>query len=335
MDQRKQYPSSVDVARRAGVSQSAVSRAFTRNGSISAETRAKVLAAADELGYRPSAIPRIMLTHRSRLVAVAAGGMYNPINSQVLEQFSRGLQERGYQLILVHVESGESLEAAMPRLASYRIDAIFVARGVLTEKTAVSLADYRVPIVAFHTPVTNAWVSSVCMDNVAAGRLMADHFAARGARRCAFAGGPHPSTGDRLRGFREALAAHGLDEPVTTECPFTYEAGREAAGRLLAQGTPPDAVFCGNDLVAIGFCDGARAMGCRVPEDILVGGFDDIPEAAWDRYSITSIGQTRPTMVEASLDILERIADAARELPARITVPVRLVERRSTGRISG
>ena len=331
MVRRKQFASSIDVARLAGVSQSAVSRTFTRNGSISAATRAKVLAAAAELGYRPSAIPRIMLTDRSWLVAVATGGMYNPINSRILEQFTRGLQAMGYQLILVHVEAGDSLEAAMPRLASYRVDAIFVARGVLDETAAAALAAYRIPIIAFHTPVGNDWVSSVCTDNVAAGRLMADHFAERGARRCAFAGGPHPSTFARLRGFSAGLRARELPAPAVTECAFTYEAGREAAVRLLSGGSRLDAVFCGNDLVAIGFIDAARRMGRRVPADVLVAGFDDIPEAGWDSYAVTTIGEAEPTMVEASLDLLGRIDDASLGWPMNVTVPVRLMVRESTG----
>jgi DNA-binding LacI/PurR family transcriptional regulator len=330
MNEQKKFPSSVDVARRAGVSQSAVSRAFSSNGSVSEKTRAKILAAADELGYQPSAIPRIMLTHRSHLVAVATGGMYNPFNSQVLEQFARSLQDMGYQMILVHVEAGDSIEAAMPRLASYRVDAIFVARGVLNEQAAASLANHRIPIIAFHTPVANEWVSSVCTDNIAAGRMMADHFADLGARRCAFLGGPHPSTTDRLHGFREALVSRRLAEPVVLHCPFTYEAGEEGARQLLRAETPPDAVFCANDLVAIGFIYAARQMGYRVPDDVMVSGFDDIPEASWSGNSVTTIGQLSPTMVEMSLDILGRIRDSSLVQPVQAVVPVRLIERKST-----
>ena len=110
----KKYPSSTDVARFAGVSQSAVSRTFKPGASVSKETRQKILAAAEELGYQPSLIPRIMLTHRSYLVAIVVGGMYNPFYSTILEQFLVSLQEAGKQALLVHVNSGHSLEPIVP-----------------------------------------------------------------------------------------------------------------------------------------------------------------------------------------------------------------------------
>lgn len=332
--QKKKFPSSIDVARRAGVSQSAVSRAFSDKASISAKTRSKVVAAAEELGYQPSAIPRIMLTHRSHLVAIATGGMYNPFQSRVLEQFTRGLNEMGYQLILVHVDAGDTLEAAMPRLASYRVDAIFVARGVLDEATAAPLASYRIPVIAFHTPLTNEWVSSVCVDNVAGGRLMAAHFAERGARRPAFAGGPFLTSIERLKGFREELLKRGLPEPQVTPCAFTYEAGYDAATHLLGLPERPDAVFCANDLAAIGFIDRTRQLGLRVPEDVMVAGVDDIPEASWIGNSVTTIRESSPGLVEASLGILRGIGETAIKLPVQVTVPVQLVERTSTRRRS-
>jgi DNA-binding LacI/PurR family transcriptional regulator len=332
MNVQKKFPSSVDVARRAGVSQSAVSRAFAEKASISSKTRAKVFAAAAELGYRPSAIPRIMLTHRSHLVAIATGGMYNPFQSRILELFTRGLNAMGYQLILVHVEAGDSLEAAMPQLASYRVDAVLVARGVLDEQSAAAVASYRIPIVAFHTPVSNPFVSSVCVDSISAGRQMAAHFAARGARRCAFVGGPFRTTTDRLAGFRAVLAERGLAEPIAVPSAFTYEGGRGAAQRLLAATPAPDAVFCANDLVAIGFIDVARQLGLRVPEDVMVAGFDDIPEANWSSHSITSFSESGVSMVEASLDILKQIGEATAQLPVQVVLPVRLIERNSTRR---
>ena len=112
--------------------------------------------------------------------------------------------------------------------------------------------------------------------------------------------------------------------------PRVLPTQREAAGRLLAGGSPLDAVFCANDLVAFGVIDAFRAMGRHVPGDMMVAGFDDIPEAGWDSYGITTIGESHPTMVEASLDILRRIDDAALSWPIGVTVPIRLIQRQST-----
>lgn len=327
----KKFPSSIDVARRAGVSQSAVSRTFG-TGSVSEATSLKVRAAAAELGYQPSAIPRIMLTHRSYLVAVAIGGMYNPFNSSILELFSRRLQGLGYQMLLVHVDDSSSLEAAMPKLSSYRVDAVFIARGVLNEASAASLAQYRIPIVAFHTPIEHDGVSSVCTDNFTAGQAMADHFHSKGARRCAFVGGSHGTTADRQRGFASNLSLHGLRPPAVVDSPFTYEGGRQVGQALLTAPNPPDAIFCGNDLIAIGCLDTARELGLDVPGDVMIAGFDDIPEAGWYGNSLTTFAQSDPNMVDASIRILQDLAEAKTMKSSRTVVPVKLIERSTTNR---
>jgi len=335
MNEPKKFPSSVDVARRAGVSQSAVSRTFATNGIVSEKTRAKVLAAAEELGYRPSVIPRIMLTHRSFLVAIAIGGMYNPFNSSVLETFARKLQAIGYQVMLVPVEHGESLESVMPTLTGYRVDAIFVARGVLDEQSAASLAEYRIPIVAFHTPLQNEWVSSVCWDNLDAGRQMAELFHKRGTRQAAFISGPPQVTSamERWKGFRAGLLGLGHHDPLLFHASFTYEGGVEATERLLAQPVSIDAIFCSNDLAAIGCMDTLRERGLRIPADVMIAGFDDIPEASWKGNDLTTFGQSEVSMVDASLAILAEVNEAGQKFNGTVvTIPVRLIERYSTKR---
>lgn len=333
MNEPKKFPSSVDVARRAGVSQSAVSRTFATNGSVSEKTRAKVLAAAEELGYRPSVIPRIMLTHRSFLVAIAIGGMYNPFNSSVLETFARKLQAIGYQVMLVQVEHGESLESVMPTLTGYRVDAIFVARGVLDEQSAASLAEFRIPIIAFHTPLRNEWVSSVCWDNLDAGRQLAELFHRRRIQQAAFISGPPQATSamERWEGFRTRLLELGHREPLLFHATFTYEGGAEATERLLAQHLSVDAVFCSNDLAAIGCMDTLREHGLSIPDDVMVAGFDDIPEASWKGNDLTTFGQGDVSMVDASLAILADVVEAGQHVNGTIvTVPVTLIERGST-----
>lgn len=140
MTSRKRYSSSIDVAQLAGVSQSAVSRTYREGASVSEETRRKVLEAATALDYRPSMIPRIMLTHRSYLVAVVVGGLYNPFYANVLEIFSARLQEAGYLVLLIHTDSGHTLDDIIPRLSSYRVDAIVSALAVMSGAAAQDLA---------------------------------------------------------------------------------------------------------------------------------------------------------------------------------------------------
>ena len=261
MSHRKRYASSTDVARLAGVSQSAVSRVYRPDASVSPEMRRKVLAAAAELDYRPSAIPRIMLTHRSNLVAIVIGGMYNPFYATVLERFTVRLQEAGHQVLLVHVDSGHSLDAAIPRLASYRVDAIVSALSVLLPRSAEELARFRIPVVSFNTAVNNEWVSSVCCDNVGAGRDMADHLLARGASRFGYIAGPagSPANQERLAGFRARLAERGVTHIETSGTAFDYPTGYAPAIEMFDRPDRPDAVFCANDPLAMG----AIGSSCR------------------------------------------------------------------------
>lgn len=335
MAPHRKFSSSTDVARLAGVSQSQVSRTFRADGSVSEKTRAKVLAAAAALDYRPSVIPRIMLTQRSGLVAIAVGGMTNPFNAAALERLTAGLQAEGWQALLVHVDSGHSLDGAIPKLAGYRVDAVISALAVLSREAADALARNRIPVVSFNTVEVNAWVSSVSSDNAAAGRSVAELFLARGARHLGFVPGPPDSPAGLARwaGFRDSVLAAGLPEPaVLAGGDFTYEAGRRAVLAARRAGALPEALFGANDLIALGAIDGLRQdLGLDVPGDVMVAGFDDIPPSAWEGYDLTTAAQNIPAMVEAALAILgAATASPARDHAARVVVPARLVERGST-----
>jgi DNA-binding LacI/PurR family transcriptional regulator len=330
------YASSIDVARLAGVSQSAVSRTYKPGGSVSAETRRKVLAAAEQLGYRPSLIPQIMLNHRSYLVAIVIGGMYNPFYSAVLEEFTVKLQAVGHQVLLVHVDSGHSLDAIIPRLASYRVDAIVSALSILSPQAADELARVKIPVITFNTPVKNEWVSSVSCDNAGAARQLAELFIRRGATRFGYITGPagSPANEERFAGFKSVLADHGITDPRIAAADFRYEGGKQAALSFFDGGSPPDAIFCANDLLAMGAIDVIRkTVGLRVPEDVMIAGFDDIPAAAWLAYDLTTVVQDAPLMVDAALRIvLSSTASHASPGEIRIVIPARLVERGSTRR---
>ena len=232
----KKYASSVDVARLAGVSQSAVSRTYTGVTYVSEQTRRRVLEAARKLDYRPSMIPRIMSTHRSNLVAIVMGGFYNPFYTMVLEQFTVKLQESGHQVLLVHVESGHALDDVIPRLASYRVDAIVSALAVLSPNAADALAKLRVPVISFNTALRNEWVSPVSCDNVGAARAIAELLVERGARSFGFISGPttsHASAG-REKGFTERLRELTQAPVRIARADYRYEGGFAAALDMFA-----------------------------------------------------------------------------------------------------
>ena len=339
MTKIRRYASSTDVARLAGVSQSAVSRTYRPGASVSAETRRKVTEAAAALDYHPSLIPQIMLTHRSRLVGVVVGGLDNPFYATVLERFAARLQALDYQVLLMHTDSSHSLDGIIPRLASYRVDAIVSALPVTTAASAEALARFRVPVVSFNTSVSNAWLSSICSDNVGAGRLMADHLLSRGGHEFGFIAGPSSSQAsqDRLRGFRDRLLEADIARVHVVEATYEYDGGRRAALALLdgiGGGVAPDALFCANDLMAMGAIDALRSCRqLRVPDDIMVAGFDDIPAAGWSAYNLTTVAQQADLMVEQAIDILGAAIARHGESPSSlVTFPAAVVARGSTDR---
>ncbi len=311
MKRDKPYASSTDVARLAGVSQSAVSRTYKPGASVSPETRKKVMAAAEELGYRPSFIPSIMLSHRSRLVAVVIGGLYNPFYSTVLETFSQRLQDEGWRVLLVHANSGHTFDDIVPMLAGYRVDAIVSALAVLSQEAAEQLSQLRVPVISFNTPFSDGWVHSINCDNIGGSRAMAEHFIERGATKFGYITGPTDSQAniDRKLGFFCAIEEAGLDQPLILEGNFRYESGYQAIKKLHdTNGSTkvlPDAIFCANDLIALGAMDALRhEFQINVPGDILIGGYDNIAEAGWASYNLTTLVHDGQQMVERAIEIL-------------------------------
>jgi DNA-binding LacI/PurR family transcriptional regulator len=334
----KKYASSIDVARLAGVSQSAVSRTFTVGASVSPQTRKKVLKAAAALGYQPSMIPRIMLTHRSSLIAIAIGGMYNPYYAGVVELFTREIQKKGNSVLLFGVDHNEYIDEIVPVILGYRVDGLISALSILSPEAAESCAKQNVPVVLLNGKVRNDWVSSVCCDNVAGGRAVASLFIARGARHFGFIAGKPDNLAneDRLAGYFGRLVEEGVRDLSMAYGGYRYEGGFKACRELMAASPRPDAIFCANDLMAIGAMEAIRgALSLRIPEDVMVAGFDDIPAASWPSLGLTTVRQEATRMVEESLQLLERkIAGQTLAGGALRLVPGTLVERATTARRS-
>ena len=333
---KRRYPSSTEVARLAGVSQSAVSRAYSTGKSVSEETRRKVFEAAATLGYSPSFIPRILLKHRSNLVAMVIGGTGNPFYALAIETFTKALQAIGHQVLLVQADTDHSLDSVVPMLASYRVDAIVSALPVLSNEAALALGRIKIPTISFNTAITHPWISSICTDNVGGAAAVADLFAARGAKTFGFVAGSPDSyaSAERLRGFKAGLRRHGFARIEVTEGDFQYQGGHDAVLRLAANGPLPEAIFCANDLMAIGAIDALRQkLGRRIPDEILVAGFDDVPEASWAAYDLTSVVQDGQAMVNAAMSILnEMMSETSPTEGILRIIPGPLIERSTTRR---
>jgi DNA-binding LacI/PurR family transcriptional regulator len=308
------YPSSTDVARLAGVSQSAVSRTFTDGASVSESTRRKVIRATDALGYSPNILPKILQTNRSGLVAIVIGEMSNPYYAHVLEIFSRQLQEQGKRVVLCSISPGEYIDDAIPLLAGYRVDGIITAHPILSEVAAARCEKMRVPTILFNGRVRSSWVSSVCADNLAAGGEVAKLFLQYGAKRFGYIAGGQGTLAnqDRSAGFIEQLKEKGIADVKTAAGEYRYEGGYEGALALMRQPRAPQAIFCANDMMALGAIEAIRhETGRRVPQDIMVAGVDDIPMAAWRSYSLTTVRPDMERMVQEAIGILKAKSDGS------------------------
>lgn len=322
---------SADVAKRASVSQSAVSRTFTPGASVSAATREKVLKAARELGYRPNALARAMISGRSRLIAVFVAYLENQFYPVVLEKLSRQLQQEGFNILLLLTDPGQQ-DLVVQQMLEFQVEGIVMASATLSSSLARECARTGIPVVLFNRYVPSSHASSVTSDNVEGGRTLAQFLVDGGHERIAFiAGDEDASTNrDREAGFYKGLAERGITAWDRAVGGYTFE-GAEAATRQLFSGKEkPDAVFVANDHMAFAVMDVLRSeMKLRIPEDVSIVGYDDVPEAAWKGYDLTTISQSSDGMIAATVSILlEQIEK--RQVKKRATViPAELIVRGS------
>lgn len=327
---------SVDVARHAGVSQSAVSRAFSASASISPATRERVLKAAEELNYRPNRIPSIMLTGRSGMIGIIVGGLRNPVYGSALERLSSGIRDAGFQVMLVQVVDDVTLDAAIDKLAGYRVDALIAALAIGTEDTARALSALNIPVICFNSALTGPGISSVQSSNRDSGLRSARLMHELGVTHPCFMAGPaaNAASRERFAGFTQGCAAFGLTV-MKLHGEDDYQTSYDALKCALLAGNRPDGLFASNDLMGCGALDAiSEIAGFSCPQDMVVIGYDNIPQAAWQAYQLSSFDQRPDRLVAAALDILSRSLAAPEDrLSETCVIEADLVLRRSTLRL--
>ena len=330
----KAHPTAHDVARLAGVSQSAVSRAFTIGASVAPVTRDRILAVAREIGYRPNAIARTLSTRRSRIVGLVMSYLENQFYPLVIERLSQALQRDGYHVLLFISETADA-DAILADILQYQVDGIVMASTTLSSGLAADCAEAGIPVVLFNRvaqlgAMGRYSTSSVTSQNRAGGRLVGELLVRSGHRRIAWlAGLENASTSiDREAGLCEALAEGGLALYRRAVGRYDFAESRQAVLQLFADAeNRPDALFAGNDHMAIAALETLRTdLGLRVPEDVSVVGFDNVPQAAWPSFALTTVQQDVDRMVDATRTLLFEQIDG--EVMCRsVTVPCVLVER--------
>lgn len=332
---------SFDVARLAEVSQSAVSRTFTAGASVSEQTRRKVLEAAHKLGYQPNAHARSLITGRSRIIGLVMSSFANLFYPVALERLAKRLQQDGYHILLFMSDSQNS-DSLVGELLQYKVDGIVLGATTLSSALAQRCADASIPVVLFNRIMATGSagsVSSVRSDNVGGGRAVARFLAEAGLRRIAFIAGREDSSTnlERERGFREGLAEMGLRIYARAIGNYDFEQARQAARDLFSSPSDrPDAVFVAGDYMAIAVMDTLRTeLGLGIPNDVSVVGFDNVPQAAWDSYRLTTFEQSLDPMIAATVDLLHKyLRSEPTPVSEDIVVPGRLVVRSSARQLA-
>jgi DNA-binding LacI/PurR family transcriptional regulator len=332
MNEQPTKVTAMDVARLAGVSQSAVSRVFTHGASASKATVEKVRAAAQQLGYRPDPLARAMITGRTRMIGLVVAYLDNQFYPVALELLSRALQERGYHVLVFMAENAtERVPEVMQDLLDYQVDGIITASVAMTNDLTARCSAAGIPVVMFNRGQDDDRLSEVTSDNIAGGRRAARYLIETGHRRIAHVmGWQGSSTGrDRTEGFMQALREAGVEPFAMIDGMYSRDVASDVARTMFSGSVKPDAVFVSSDHMAFGVMDTLRfELGLSVPDDVSVVGYDDVPMAAWPSYNLTTIRQPVRRMVDATVDILLNQIEGE-SAPNRIRIDGPLIKRGS------
>jgi LacI family transcriptional regulator len=325
-----------DVARHAGVSVATVSRALSGSRRVSPEMAARVADSARVLGYRYNAVARALRRSETNAIGMVVPEISNPFFPAIVEAVERGLQETGRDLFLCDAQlSADTERRRVQALLSRQVDGLIITPVSATASRPSLLEPGSLtPLVQLDRYVTGFPADWVGVDDVSGITQIVDHVAGLGVVHCVFVSATLDSSSAQLRseGFAHAARAAG----ITPRLPdllgeFSIEWGRLAALRILSAKPYPEAVICGNDEIAVGLLREFRRHGIRVPEDVVVTGFDDIGFAALTEPALTTVRQPREQLAMECIRLLDaRIADPSSPV-RRVALAPSLVVRESTG----
>jgi DNA-binding LacI/PurR family transcriptional regulator len=310
LKQMQRGATSYDVARQAGVSQSAVSRCFKQGASVAPRTREKIMIAAQALGYHPNAIAQGLITRRSNLVAIIISNLTNLYYPEVLAELTQRLSAKGIRVMLFALAAESDVDEALDQVWRYRVDGAIVAARLDPGQLA-GFADRGVPVVLYNRIGEGVPAASVCCDSVSGEQALVEGLVEAGHQVFGIIAGPSDSYvgEERANAASRHLRKMGR-EAIIVRGNFDYASG-EAGLRELMRMTDRklDALICANDLMAIGAIDSARTQfDIDVPGDLSVVGFDGVSPATWLAYQVTTVRQPVRRMTEAAVSmLLERI----------------------------
>ena len=324
---------SLEVAKLAGVSQSAVSRVFTPGASASKKTNEKVLSAAAELGYRPNILARSLITGKSRIIGLVVSHLDNYFYPEALELLSNALQKKGYHvLVFMASKTSGNIDDVVDEILDYQVDAIILASIAMSSNLTNRCVAAGVPVMLFNRGQDDDRFSTVTSDNFLGGQKVARFLIAGGHKRIGYiAGWEGASTQhDREAGFIEELKQHGSSLYAREVGNFNQDEARQATRKMFSKKEIPDAVFVASDDMAFAVMDVIRfELGLKIPEQVSVVGYDDVPVASWPAYDLTTVRQPANRMVAETVSIILECIENPETKPLRIEIDGPLILRGS------
>jgi DNA-binding LacI/PurR family transcriptional regulator len=323
-------PTMDDVARRAGVSRALVSLAMRGSEKVSATSRTAVMAAADELGYRPNLIARHLASKQTRTFGLLINDLHNPYFPRVVDGVKRAADARGYRLLLNSAFLDDRHERhALDTFVDFNVDGIILT-GARVEPSVIERAARSVPVVVVSRPMRSPNIDTVNNDDKLGATLAIEHLIGLGHEHiCHIDGGKGAGARQRRAGYESTMRAHGL-LPFVVSAAFTESSGARAAEVALGSRRPITAIFAGNDLSALGALDTIEGNGLTVPHDISLVGYDNTFVAALRHVALTSVDQGREQLGELAVEALIDRIEGGRTHAVHHVIPPTLVVRNTT-----
>ncbi|MEV4316234.1 LacI family DNA-binding transcriptional regulator [Actinocrispum sp. NPDC049592] len=325
-----------DVAARAGVSVATVSKVINHRYGVAAETNARVLAVIEELGYEASLVAQSLRNHRTNVIGILVADI-EPFSTELLKGAADAIRETGYELVVYSAGGRTGDNTGWERRYLSRLSGTLIDGAVLVTPTVVDV-QYEAPIVAVDPHTGPSSLLTVDSDNLHGGRLATEHLLSLGHRRIAMLTGRADLQSAQLRerGYRQALSDAGVpvDEKLVRIGDYDPEIATAAARDLLSTEDRPTAVFGANDLSAIATIEVARELGLRVPEDLSVVGFDNVPESAFCTPPLTTVDQPIRRMGKRAVEDLIKLIRGEQPDTMHVTLETKLVVRQSARALS-
>ena len=319
-----------DVARQAKVSVASVSRALNGGAHVHPDTRARVVEAAALLGYVPHAGARSLSTARSNAIGVVLPDLHGEFFSEIVRGLDREASRSGYQLLLSNTHADEARATTALRAMRGRVDAIVAMAPQIDPAVIGASIPDAMPTVLLNTPATRGH-HALSVDNRGGAEAMMRHLIKSGRRAIVHVAGNlgNNDARERADGYRTALARHAPDQvPVVVEGDFLEASGAAAVAQLRESGVAFDAVFAGNDMMALGALQALRGAGVDVPGDVAVAGFDDVPLARY--LGLTTVSVDMAGMGARAIRLLVAALSGRRDAPVTERIAATLVVRATT-----